>query len=127
MKDDALLPHIAAIVSGYVQRNTVRADELPDLIRGVYDAFEDLQSAHAEKRIPFVPVRESVFSDFIICLEDGKQLRSLKHYLARVHGLTPDEYRRRWGLPANYPMVAPNHSKTRSRMAKEIGLGRKWG
>ena len=95
------------------------------MIRSVYQVLNELRTkgTPAELPEPAVPVKKSVTSDYIVCLEDGKQLKMLKRYLRNTHGMTPDEYRKRWGLPADYPMVAPNYAKKRSKLAKAIGLG----
>ncbi len=123
----SVLGFAARIVSAHVANNAVQVDDLPDLIQKVYAALTALGSApvQTEKREPAVPVRKSVFADFIICLEDGKKLKMLKRHLQTSYGLTPDAYRERWGLPASYPMVAPSYAERRSALAKSIGLGRK--
>jgi predicted transcriptional regulator len=117
----------AKIVSSYVSKNQIDAGDLPDLIRSVYNSLNQLgQETHSavEKKPPAVPIKKSITNEHIICLEDGKKLKMLKRYLRTRFGLTPDEYRRKWGLPANYPMVAPAYAKRRSEFAKQIGLGR---
>jgi predicted transcriptional regulator len=116
------------IVAAYVSRNSVAADAVPDIIRTVHHALEGL-SRHApaaveERPKPAVPVSRSVQHDFIVCLEDGKKLKMLKRYLRSRYSMSPDDYRRRWGLPADYPMVAPAYAARRSDFAKQIGLGR---
>lgn len=118
------------IIRAYVSNNPVPAAELPRIIADVHAAVRGLRSDGAtpqlvEKLVPAVSVKKSVTPEFIICLEDGKQFKSLKRHLATHFGLTPDEYRTKWGLPADYPMVAPNYSAARSQMARAIGLGRK--
>jgi predicted transcriptional regulator len=117
------------IVQAYVSRNTVPREALPGLLQSVYAALIDLVTRNsdeaASRRKPAVPIGQSVFPDHIVCLEDGKQLTSLKRHLKIFFGLTPDEYRERWGLPATYPMVAPNYAAKRSALAKMYGLGRK--
>ena len=118
----------AKIVSAHISNNSVQASELPTLIQQVYTALTTLGSEPAqaaEKREPAVPVRKSVFPDYIICLEDGKKLKMLKRHLMTSYDLTPDAYRERWGLPSSYPMVAPSYAERRSALAKSIGLGRK--
>ncbi len=122
--------HVAQIVSAYVANHKVEAAALPQIIRSVLTTLNGLSTgavgALAEDRPqPAVPVKRSVFPDFIICLEDGKKLKSLKRHLQTAFGLTPEQYRERWGLPPNYPMVAPNYSIQRSGLAKKAGLGRK--
>ncbi len=118
------------IVAAYVSNNSVSADKLPALLQEVHDAVRALASggtASAGNQQPAVPVKKSVTSDYVICLEDGKKLKMLKRYLRTQYGLSPEDYRRKWGLPADYPMVAPNYSKRRSEFAKDIGLGRTGG
>ena len=119
--------HLASdIVAAYVSNNKVNADQLPSLLQDVFGAVSGLaEDAHAfvGKREPAVPIAKSVTPDFVICLEDGKKLKMLKRYLRTHYDLTPEEYRRKWGLPADYPMVAPNYAKRRSQFAKDIGLG----
>ena len=118
----------AEIVAAYVSRNTVAIDAVPDLIRTVHQALRGLSQAPApapaEKLKPAAPIARSVQHDFIVCLEDGKKLKMLKRYLRSRYNLSPEEYRRRWGLPAEYPMVAPAYAERRSEFAKSIGLGR---
>ncbi len=118
----------ADIVSAYVSRNAVPADAVPDIIRSVHGALESLGRAAPavpeERPKPAVPIGRSVQHDFIVCLEDGKKLKMLKRYLRSRFDMSPDEYRRRWGLPPDYPMVAPAYAARRSDFAKKIGLGR---
>lgn len=117
------------IVSAYVSHNAVSPSDLPKLIAEVHGALRALQSnevpAPVEELKPAVPVRKSVAADYIICLEDGKKFKSLKRHLRTHYNLSPEEYREKWGLPADYPMVAPSYSATRSQLAKDNGLGRK--
>ena len=119
----------ADIVAAYVSRNPVTAEAVPEIIRSVYGALEGLSKGPAasaeEKPKPAVPISRSIQHDFIVCLEDGKKLKMLKRHLMTAYGLTPDEYRAKWGLPADYPMVAPNYAEKRRALAKEIGLGTK--
>ncbi|RFD18924.1 MucR family transcriptional regulator [Komagataeibacter melaceti] len=126
-QDFTCLELTTQIVSAHVSNNSVAADALPDLIRHVYQALATVgQSAQeAPKLQPAVPVKRSVFPDYIVCLEDGKKLKMLKRHLHSAYGMTPEQYRERWGLPAEYPMVAPNYAERRSSLAREIGLGRK--
>jgi predicted transcriptional regulator len=126
---DQVLSLAAQIVSAHVRNNTVAPDELPRLIQEVYRALVDVgrQPVQAEKPVPAVPVKQSVRPDRIVCLEDGKSFSMLKRHLMTDHKLTPQQYRERWGLPRDYPMVAPNYAQTRSALAKKIGLGRKSG
>ena len=115
----------ADIVSAYVSNNTVAAGELPSLIGQVYSALQHTAGAApaAEPLNPAVPIRKSVMPDHIVCLEDGKKFKSLRRHLRTHYNLTPDEYRAKWGLPADYPMVAPNYAASRSELAKKMGLG----
>jgi predicted transcriptional regulator len=116
------------IVAAYVSRNVVAADAVPDIIRTVHHALEGLSRAvpapSEERPKPAVPISRSVQHDYIVCLEDGKKLKMLKRYLRSRYNMSPDDYRRRWGLPADYPMVAPAYAARRSDFAKQIGLGR---
>ncbi|THD56158.1 MucR family transcriptional regulator [Phenylobacterium sp.] len=116
------------IVSAFVSRNAIPADALPEVIRTVHQALEglthDAVPLVAERPKPAVPIGRSVQHDFIVCLEDGKKLKMLKRYLRSRYALSPDEYRKRWGLPSDYPMVAPAYAARRSDFAKQIGLGR---
>jgi predicted transcriptional regulator len=122
-----LLELTAQIVSAHVGHNEVAQDTLPTLIRSVYATLAGTQKPSAEvaeKPQPAVPVKKSVFPDFIICLEDGKKLKMLKRHLHTRYGLTPAQYREKWGLPHDYPMVAPSYAAHRSTLAKTSGLGR---
>ena len=123
--NNELLTLTADIVAAHVSNNTVGVTDLPQLIQQVYAALAGVGSGAAakEKPTPAIPVRKSVTPDYIICLEDGKKLKMLKRHLKTRYNLTPDEYRERWGLPADYPMVAPNYAAQRSDLAKKIGLG----
>lgn len=126
---DRLIELTADVVSAYVSNNPVPVAELPSLISNVHSALQQQTAAPAqedsEPQKPAVPIKKSVTPDYIVCLEDGKQFKSLKRHLSTHHGLTPDEYRAKWGLPADYPMVAQNYSAARSALAKSMGLGRK--
>src|SRR3972149_2400760 len=117
-----LLELTTEIVSAHVSNNTLPVSDLPQLIQDVYRTLSAVGSggAPSEKLQPAVPVKKSVTPDFIICLEDGKKLKMLKRHLKTAYDMTPDEYRERWGLGADYPMVAPNYAKQRSRLAKQI-------
>jgi predicted transcriptional regulator len=109
----------------YVSNNSVQPSQIADVVHAISRALsQDNSKALAARGDPAVPVEESITPDYVTCLEDGKQFKSLKRHLG-MHGMTPDEYRTKWGLPDNYPMVAPKYAKTRSRLAKKIGLGRK--
>ncbi len=117
------------IVSAYVSHNAVSPTDLPKLIAEVHGALRALSNnevlAPVEELKPAVPVRKSVAADYIICLEDGKKFKSLKRHLRTHYNLSPEEYREKWGLPADYPMVAPSYSATRSKLAKDNALGRR--
>ncbi len=127
--DQRLLTELSAeIVSAYVSNNPCAADGLPSLISDVFDALTGLsgpQEPVLEKLEPAVSIRKSQGHDHLVCLEDGKSFKSLKRHLKAHHNLSPEEYRKRWGLPHDYPMVAPAYAQTRSKLAKSIGLGRK--
>ena len=115
----------AEIVAAHVSNNSVTVQEMPELIRTVHDSLAGLSgSPPEEKPVPKVPIRSSVRPDFIVCLEDGRKLKMLKRHLATAYGMTPQEYRKKWGLPDDYPMVAPKYAEQRSELAKRIGLGR---
>ena len=128
MMDANLLEQAAEIVSAYVSHNSVSPTDLPTLIANTHSALRSLSAAPeielAEELKPAVSIKRSVTPDFIICLDDGKKFKSMKRHLAGL-GMTPDDYRAKWGLPSDYPMVAPNYSEARSTMAKSFGLGRK--
>ncbi|MDP2697863.1 MucR family transcriptional regulator [Thalassospira sp.] len=117
------------LVSAYVSNNAMASAQIPEFIGSVYKSLSDLRQGdiepEAEPLKPAVPIKKSIGDDFIICLEDGKKLKMLKRHLRTTYNLTPEEYRAKWGLPADYPMVAPNYAKQRSQFAKKIGLGRK--
>jgi len=117
----------ASIVSAYVSNNSVPAAELPALIGQVHTALTRVSSGHGESLSDglrsVIPVKKSVTSDYIICLEDGKKFKSLKRHLRTRYKLTPEQYREKWGLGSDYPMVAPNYAAARSRLAKQMGLG----
>lgn len=129
-KDDSIdiLGLTAHIVSAYVENNKVPASGLPDLIASVNASISSLGTTVAEPEeslVPAVNPKRSVLPDYIICLEDGKKFKSLKRHLSVHFGLSPEEYRTKWNLPADYPMVAPNYAAARSQLAKQLGLGRK--
>lgn len=114
------------IVAAYVGRNSVAPEAVPDLLRTVHGALRGLTDAPAaadERPKPAVPISKSIQHDFIVCLEDGKKLKMLKRYLRSRYDMSPDDYRRRWGLPPDYPMVAPAYAARRSDFARQIGLG----
>ena len=117
----------ASIVSAYVSNNSVPSAELPALIGQVHSALTRVSSAGGEALgegfKPTIPIKKSITSDYIICLEDGKKFKSLKRHLRTQYNLTPEQYREKWGLGSDYPMVAPNYAAARSRLAKQMGLG----
>lgn len=117
----------AQIVSAHVSNNSVTPDALPSLIQEVYRTLSGVgrDVPAVDKPQPAVPVKKSVFPDFIVCLEDGKKLKMLKRHLKTAYNMTPEQYRDRWELPSDYPMVAPNYARHRSTLAKKIGLGTK--
>jgi predicted transcriptional regulator len=124
-----MLRMAADVVSAYVSNNALAPAQLPDVIRTVYASLDALSGSRKDMRSealkPVVPIRRSVTPEYIICLEDGKKLKMLKRHLRTTYGMTPDEYRAKWSLPPDYPMVAPNYAAQRSAFAKQIGLGRK--
>ncbi len=116
------------IVASYVRSNQIAVNDLPNLIRIVHQSLSGTGRPPAPEAVelrPAVPVKKSVTPEYIVCLEDGKKLKMLKRYLRTAYGMTPDDYRRKWGLPADYPMTAPNYAEQRSAFAKSIGLGKK--
>ncbi|MEE2661548.1 MAG: MucR family transcriptional regulator [Pseudomonadota bacterium] len=118
----------ANIVASHVQNNSVEIGELPHLIKTVYDSLNGLSGENSpEKPIPAISIRRSITPEFIICLEDGRKLKMLKRHLATAYRMSPEQYKEKWGLPTDYPMVAPNYAKHRSSLAKQIGLGRRRG
>ena len=129
--EDDLLRMTAEVVSAYVSNNTLATGQLADVIQAVYNSLRGLEGgiseAVAEPLKPAVPIRKSVTPEYLICLEDGKKLKMLKRHLRSTYNLSPDEYRSRWGLPPDYPMVAPKYAEQRSEFAKKIGLGRGTG
>ncbi len=123
-----LLRLTSTIVGAHVANNPIAVTDLPGLIAAVHLALATLGPEEpAPKPNPAVPIKQSVTPDYIICLEDGTEHKMLKRHLKTAHGMTPDDYRKRWGLPRDYPIVAPNYAKRRSQLAKKIGLGRKPG
>ncbi len=126
---DMYLASTADLVSAYVSNNSIRASDLASLIETVYTTLRDLAKGKVEPKeeepqTPAVPIKKSITPDFLICLEDGKKFRSLKRHLGTVYNLSPEQYRAKWGLPRDYPMVAPAYSAVRSQLAKDIGLGK---
>jgi len=126
-KGSDLLELTAQVVANHLSNNSVDAREIPALIREVHTTLQSLNGVEVNGHTrlePAVPVKESIQPDYIICLEDGKRLKMLKRYLRTKYGLSPEEYRRRWSLPPDYPLVAPNYAKKRQDLAKSIGLGK---
>ena len=119
----------ADITSAYVSNKSIDPDQLPEVIRTIYDTFKSLGEKIETESLtppkPAISIRRSITPDYIVCLEDGKKLKMLKRHLRAAYGMSPDEYRAKWGLAADYPMVAPNYAITRSRFAKQIGLGKR--
>ena len=125
---EEILRMTADITSAYVSNNEIDNSELIEVIKSVYNSLTNLDAdieADQSPLKPAVPIKKSIQDDYIICLEDGKQLKMLKRYLRSNYNMTPEDYRAKWGLPADYPMVAPSYAKRRSAFAKEFGLGRK--
>lgn len=132
MADTAMAPDFlgltAEIVSAHVSNNSVSVTDLPSLITEVHPTLTQLGTGPApvvepEKQVPAVPVKKSITPDYLVCLEDGKKMKMLKRHLQTSYGMSPEQYREKWGLPASYPMVAPNYAQRRSSLAKQIGLG----
>src|SRR5579863_3161126 len=129
--DEELLRMTADVVSAYVSNNMLPTAQLSEVISAVYLSLRGLDGkggdAKGEPLKPAVPIRKSITPDYLICLEDGKKLKMLKRHLRSTYNMTPDDYRQKWSLPADYPMVAPNYAQQRSAFAKKIGLGRGTG
>jgi predicted transcriptional regulator len=131
MSDNTASPHYielaAEIVSAFVSNNSIPMTDLPSLIGNVHSALRKVASGNVEQPReelrPAVPVKKSITPDYIVCLEDGRKFKSLKRHLRSAYGMTPEEYRAKWGLPHDYPVVAPNYAKARSDLAKAMGLG----
>lgn len=127
-KSDELIKFASEIVAAYVSNNPTAISELPGMIKSIHATLGSLAGASgpdiATTQKPAIAVRKSVTPEYIVCLEDGKKLKMLKRYLRSRYGLSPEEYRAKWGLPADYPVVAPNYAAQRSEFAKRIGLGR---
>jgi predicted transcriptional regulator len=131
LADEELLRMTADVVAAYVSNNTLPTAQLAEIINAVYGSLKGLEGQavppQPEPAKPAVPIRKSVTAEFLICLEDGKKLKMLKRHLRSTYNMTPDEYRAKWGLAQDYPMVAPNYAARRSEFAKKIGLGRGTG
>ena len=125
--EDAILKQVTEIVTAYLSKNVLPPEEVPGLIRSVHATLGGIAGGDTmprESREPAVPIKKSVKGDYIVCLEDGKKLKMLKRYLRARYNISPDEYRAKWGLPADYPMTAPNYAAKRSEFAKKFGLGK---
>lgn len=126
-ENDHLLTLTTNIVSAHLSNNAVSTEDIPALIRKVYSTLANVHQEGgvmiSERPQPAVPIKKSIHADYIVCLEDGKKLKMLKRHLKTAYNMTPEQYRERWGLPADYPMVAPNYATQRSKLAKDIGLG----
>ena len=128
---EELLRMTSEVAAAYVSNNNLPSGQLPDVIRTIHESLAALSGAKvaaaSEPPTPAVAIKKSITPDYIVCLEDGKKLKMLKRHLRTTYGMTPDEYRHKWGLPGDYPMVAPNYAAQRSAFAKKIGLGRNGG
>ncbi|MCM8556310.1 MucR family transcriptional regulator [Sphingomicrobium sediminis] len=128
LRDETLITLTADIVAAHLSNNVVAVGDVPQLIENVHGSLAKLHgsaSKEEEKPVPAVPIRSSIKPDFIVCLEDGKKLKMLKRHLMTHYNMTPDDYRQKWGLSPDYPMVAPNYAEQRRKLAKKIGLGTK--
>jgi predicted transcriptional regulator len=125
MKAGELLPLVTEVVAAKLSTSKTPSSEVAALIQSVYQVLDELKikGTPAELPEPAVPIKRSVTPDYIVCLEDGRRLKMLKRHLRKAFNMTPDQYRRRWGLPVDYPMTAPNYAETRSKIAKNAGLG----
>ncbi len=125
---DEVLELTAQVVAAHVSNNSIPVNDLPQLIREIYQTMASVgatDSRTVERPNPAVPIKKSITPEYIVCLEDGKKLKMLKRHLKTAYDMSPEDYRERWNLPQDYPMVAPNYAKQRSRLAKQIGLGTK--
>jgi predicted transcriptional regulator len=127
ISDGEMLQMTASVVSAYVGNNTLTPTQIPDVIKTVHGSLASLGRAGGGRDLPrpAVPIRRSITPDYIVCLEDGRKLKMLKRHLRTTYNMTVEDYRHKWGLPIDYPMVAPNYAKQRSAFAKRIGLGRR--
>jgi predicted transcriptional regulator len=127
VSDEEMLRMTASVVSAYVGNNSLQPTQIPDVIKTVYGSLTSLGRAGGGRDLPrpAVPIRRSITPDYIVCLEDGRKLKMLKRHLRTTYNMTVEDYRQKWGLPLDYPMVAPNYAKQRSIFAKRIGLGRR--
>jgi len=126
-REQTPLESVSKIVSAYVSNNSLPSSELPDLITTIHEALQNPDQVASSPPQPAVPIKRSIRLDYVICLEDGKKLKMLKRHLRTSFNMTPDEYRQKWGLSSDNPMVAPKYAARRSELAKKIGLGRKPG
>lgn len=131
VNNDEVLKMTVEIVAAYVSNNDVNSALVPEIINSIYSSLNSLNSQSSKKANdalkPAISIRRSITPDYIVCLEDGKKLKMLKRHIRASYGMSPDDYRAKWGLPLDYPMVAPNYAEQRSNFAKKIGLGRKKG
>ena len=127
VNETSSLELVSKIVSAYVSNNDLPSGDLPDLISTVHEALQNPDQAALSPPEPAVPIKRSIRPDYVICLEDGRKLKMLKRHLRTAFNMTPAEYRQKWGLASDYPMVAPKYAARRSELAKKIGLGRKQG
>jgi len=129
VSDEEMLRMTANVVSAYVGNNSLQPTQIPDVIKTVYGSLTSLHRVGGGRDLPrpAVPIRRSITPDYIVCLEDGRKLKMLKRHLRTTYNMTVEDYRQKWGLPLDYPMVAPNYAKQRSAFAKRIGLGRRAG
>ncbi len=129
LKRGVILNHVSTVVSAYVSNNAVALSEFPRLIEQTFSTLSAVTGASdaSTKPTPAVPIKKSISPDFIVCLEDGKKLKMLKRHLKSAYDMTPEQYRERWGLSPNYPMVSPNYAVKRSLLAKKFGLGTRRG
>ena len=129
IENDKFMEATKNVVSAYIGNNSYPANSLPDLIKNVYETFASLSPEPKEEAVPLTPavsIKKSVTPDYIVCLENGKRFKSLKRHLRAHYDMSPDEYRQKWGLPHDYPMVAPNYAAARSNLAKDMGLGKRF-
>ena len=127
MSAEQILRLTADLAAAYVSKNNLAANQLPETISAIHQSLASLSNGRAESELspPAVPIKKSVTSDYLVCLEDGKKQKALKRHLRTAHNLSPGDYRKRWGLPGDYPMVAPNYAAVRSAISTKIGFGRR--
>lgn len=126
LSENLTLQMTSSIVAAYVSKNPIQSGDLSELIQDVHNALSNLngETQTVEELVPAIPVKKSITDEFLICLEDGKKFKSLKRHLRSKYDMTPEQYREKWGLPYDYPMVAPSYARKRSKLAKDMGLGR---